>query len=1030
MAEERAKRKLTAILSADVKGYSRLMGEDEEATVRTITTYREVMTGLIEGQNGRVVDAKGDNLLAEFPSVVDAVRCAVEIQKELKVKNDELLENKKMEFRIGINLGDVIEEEDTIYGDGVNIAARLEGLAEAGGICISGTAFDHIGKKLPVGYEYLGEQTVKNIEKPVRAYNVLLGSKYAGKVIGEERPKPRQWRWAAVASAVVLIVVAGAFAVWNFYFRLPPMEVASVEKMAFPLPDKPSIAVLPFDNMSGDPEQEYFSDGLTEEIITALSKVPKLFVIARNSTFTYKGKPVKVQQVSEDLGVRYVLEGSLRKAENRVRITAQLIDAITGHHVWSERYDRDLNDIFVLQDEITMEIIASLQAELTTGEVSRITARGTENLQAYLKYIKGKEILLRITKEDNALARQIIKDVIVLDPHYAAAYSLLGATHWLDVFFGSSKSPKESITKAMELVQKAIDLDDSYGPAHASLGWLYAIIGKHEKGITEIERALELVPNDDNAHMWMSYVLRLAGRNQEAIRYSEQAVRLNPIPPSWYFRGLALNYLYAGRYDEAIIACKKGLKSAPNDILTHVTCAAIYGQAGRRDAARAEAEEVLKINPKFSALSYAKRLPYKNQADRDFFSNALRKAGLPETPSLPLPDKPSIAVLPFENMSRDLEQEFFSDGITEEIITALSKVPNLFVIARNSSFTYKGKSVWIPTVGKELGVKYVLEGSVRKAGDKVRVTAQLIDAQTNKHIWAERYDRDLKDIFAIQDEITKEIIAALQPKLMETQQAAFFGKGTDNLQAYLKWLQAKEHFLKVNKDDNVLARKKSEEAIALDPGYAAAITTLAWAHAVDARFGWSKSPKQSLVQAEELARKAITLDDTYSDTHRLWGYIYLQKRQYDEAIAAQEKAVTLNPNWSTALAHLGMGLVYACRPEEGIRKLQKAIRLNPVPPTYYHFKLGRGYRMTGQYEEAISEFKKALHGSPNSLGAWIGLSSTYSLIGQEEKAREAAAKVLKIHPKFSSERFIMSLPFKNPSENERIINALRKAGLK
>jgi adenylate cyclase len=605
MNEKEVKRQLSAILSADVKGYSRLMEEDEVTTVRTLEEYRAIMSGLIEKHRGRVVDSPGDNLLAQFTSVVDAMEAAVEIQKELKAKNADLPENRRMEFRIGINLGDVIAEGKRIYGDGVNIAARVESLSDGGGISVSGTAYDQIAKKLPLGYEFLGEQTVKNIEKPVRVYRVLMDPEAAGKVIGEKRPISRHWRWAAVA----LIVVAGALVIWNFYFR-HPFEPASVDKMAFPLPDKPSIAVLPFNNLSDDPEQEYFGDGLTEEIITALYKVPKVFVIARNSTFSYKGKSVKVNQ-------------------DRVRITAQLIDALKGHH-----------------------------------------------------------------------------------------------------------------------------------------------------------------------------------------------------------------------------------------------------------------------------------------------------------------------------------------------------------------------------------------------------------------LWAERYDRELKDIFAIQDEITKEIIAALQPKLLETQQAAFLAKGTDNLQAYLKWLQANEYFLKVSKDDNVLARQKAEEAIALDPDYTAAITTLAWAHAVDARFRWSKSPKQSLVRAEELARKAITLDDTYADAHRLWGYIYLQKGQYDEAIAAQEKAVALSPNWSKALAHLGMGLVYACRPEEGMRELQKAIRLNPVPPTYYFFKLGRAYRMTEQYEEAISAFEKALRGSPNSLGAWIGLASTYSLLGQEEEAREAAAKVLKIHPKFSSERFIYSLPFKNQSENERIINALRKAGLK
>jgi adenylate cyclase len=628
MAEEGFKRKLTAILSADVEGYSRLMGEDEEATVRTLTTYREVLTTLIQQHNGKVLDSPGDNLLAEFVSVVDAVQCAVAVQKEIKARNNQLPENRRMQFRIGINLGDVIQEEERIYGDGVNIAARLEGLAKPGGICISKTAFDQIESKLPYGYEFLGDQTVKNIAKPVSAYRVIMEPRVtvAGEPEKEKRLPVR--RMPILFGAVAVLVLAVAVGVWQFYARRPSVEPASVEKMAFPLPEKPSIAVLPFDNMSGDPDQEYFCDGLTEEIITALSKIPKLFVIARNSSFTYKGKPVKIRQVSEELGVQYVLEGSVRKAENRVRINAQLIDATLGYHVWSERYDRDLKDIFALQDEITMEIITALRVKLTEGGTARLSARGTKNLQAYLKYIQGRAIFLKITKENNDLARQIFKDVIELDPAYAPAHSFLGSTYWMDVFYGSSKSPKESIAKAMELQQKAIALDESYGHAHSSLGWLYAMVGKHEKGISEIERAIELAPNDSVAQMWMSYVLRLAGRNEEAIRYSEQAIRLNPIPPSWYFRGLALNYMYAQRYDEAITMCKKGLKQAPNDILTHVTCAAAYGKAGGEDAARAEAETVLRINPKFSALSYAKRLPYKNQADRDFFLDAMRKAGL------------------------------------------------------------------------------------------------------------------------------------------------------------------------------------------------------------------------------------------------------------------------------------------------------------------------------------------------------------------------------------------------------------------
>ena len=319
MATQEVKRKLTAILSADVKGYSRLMGEDEKGTVRTLNAYKEVMTGFVQHHRGRVVDAPGDNVLADFASVVDAVECAVEIQKELKTRNAELPENRKMEFRIGVNLGDVIEDGEQILGDGVNIAARLEGLSEAGGICISGTAYDHVENKLSLGYEYLGEQSVKNIAKPVRVYRVLMEPEAAGKVLGEKKTKPREWQKTAFIVVSILILIIAAVAIWKLYLRpTPPLEVASKEKMAFPLPDKPSIAVLPFTNMSGDSKEEYFSNGITEEIITALSKVPHLFVIARNSTFTYKGKPVKVKQVAEELGVRYVLEGSVRREGNKV----------------------------------------------------------------------------------------------------------------------------------------------------------------------------------------------------------------------------------------------------------------------------------------------------------------------------------------------------------------------------------------------------------------------------------------------------------------------------------------------------------------------------------------------------------------------------------------------------------------------------------------------------------------------------------------------------------------------------------------
>jgi TolB-like protein len=344
------------------------MGEDEEGTLQTLSAYKELMVGFIQHHRGRVVSTAGDSVLAKFVSVVAAVQVAAEIQKELKSRNAGLPENRRMEFRMGINLGDVVEEGDSIYGDGVNIAARVQSLAEGGGVCISGTVHEHIKNKLAFSYEYVGEQVVKNIREPVKMYRVLMepGIKVP-EVAVKKKAKLRQWQRMALPLGIVLIVVIGSVAIWRFYLRPipPPVEVASKEKMAFPLPDVPSIAVLPFVNMSEDPKQEFLCDGMTEAIITALTKVPRMFVIARNSTFTYKGKPVKVKQVSEELGVRYVLEGSVQRSGDRVRITAQLIDALTGNHLWAERYDRDLKDIFALQDEITTKILAGVQVKVT-----------------------------------------------------------------------------------------------------------------------------------------------------------------------------------------------------------------------------------------------------------------------------------------------------------------------------------------------------------------------------------------------------------------------------------------------------------------------------------------------------------------------------------------------------------------------------------------------------------------------------------------------------------------------------------------
>jgi len=622
MATQDFKRKLTAILSADVKGYSRLMGEDDEATVRTITAYREVITEVVQKHKGRVVDSPGDNILAEFASVLDAVRSAVEIQEELKTKNAELPDDRKMEFRIGVNLGDVIHEEERIYGDGVNVAARVESLAEAGGICVSGTVFDQIESKLPLGYEYLGEQSVKNISKPVRIYKALMDPEAVGKVIGEQRAEPRRGQRIALVVVTALLLIVGGMLIWRTVF--PPVQVASVEKMAFPLPDRPSIAVLPFDNLSDDPKQEYFSDGLTEEIISALSSVPKLFVIARNSTFTYKGKPIKVQQVSEELGVRYVLEGSVRKGGDKIRITAQLIDALNGHHLWAKRYDRNLSDIFAVQDEITKEIITAMQVKLTEGEQARATAKGTDNLEAYLKCLQANELIHRVNIESNALGKQLAEEAVALDPEYAWAYYNLGRGHQLDVFLRVSKSPKQSIGKAIGLIKKAIALDATLAEAHGRLGYIYSMIGKYDEGIAQAEKGVAVNPNSAMAHMMLGKTLSFAGRWEESIPVYKKAIRLNPIPTNFYLYSLGISYAFTGQYEEAITWCEKAVREEPDSLYARIMMTVVYSWSGQDEKARAEAAEVLRIQPKYTIT----KSRYKRKTDRERFNGALRKAGL------------------------------------------------------------------------------------------------------------------------------------------------------------------------------------------------------------------------------------------------------------------------------------------------------------------------------------------------------------------------------------------------------------------
>jgi adenylate cyclase len=903
----------------------------------------------------------------------------------------------------------------------------VESLAEGGGISISGTAYDQLGKKLPLGYEYLGEQSVKNIEKPVRVYRILTEAEAAGKVIGEKRLKPMPWRWAAVA-AVIVILVAGVFAVWNFYLR-PTVEPASVERMAFPLPDKPSIAVLPFKNLSGDPEQEFLADGITESIIGAISRISSLFVIASNSVFTYKGKAVKIQTVSEELGVRNILEGTVQRIGNRLRIHAQLIDATTGGHLWSEKYDREMKDLFSVQDNISKEVLTALRVKIVEGEQARVWAKGTSNIEAYLKFLRAYDIFKSFNKENTILARQICEEAIALDPNYDAPYGLIGVAHLIDLWFHWGESPRASIKKSEAALKKAVALNPLSDYAWANLGHLYLMQRRYDESVAAGEKSIELNPNGDYNMILLGITFNYVRRYKDAITLFKEGQRRNPYCPAWYIHNAGVSYRGLGRWDEAIVECQRALNRNPDHFPALNVMASVYGMAGRLDEGRAVVEKILKMNPKYSIAATAS-WPFKHKSDAEAARDGLRKVGIPETPALPLPDKPSIAVLPFVNMSGDPEQEYFSDGITEEIITALSKTPKMFVIARTSSFKYKGKEVDVRTVGRELGVRHVLEGSVRIADDKIRITAQLVDAKTGIHLWGDRYDRDLKDIFAIQDEITMKVIRELQVKLTMGEHARVFGRGTSNLKAYLKVLQGREYLNQVNREDNVRARQAAEQAIALDPGYATAYEVLAFSHYIDFMYRSSKSPQQSLARASELAYKTLAIDESNGGARALLSNIYLLKREHEKAIVEMEKARELNPSSARIHMWLGRALCYAGRPAEAIQLLEKVLRMDPMPGTIELNTLGRAYRDVGQYDEAIATCKKAIKIAPKNQWAHITLTSAYSLSGREQEARAQAAEVLKVNPKFSLAYFAKTSNYKNRADTERVVIALRKAGLK
>jgi adenylate cyclase len=594
LTDKRVERRLAAVLAADVASYSRLMGADEEGTLAKLKALRKALVDpKIVEHRGRIVKTTGDGLLVEFASAVDAARCAVEIQRDMAAQNADVPQNSRIEFRIGVHVGDIIIDDNDIFGDGVNIAARLEGIAEPGGVCISDDAHRQIRGKVDFSYNDMGLQSLKNIIEPMRAWRMRLGS-----------------------DAISLL----------------PLSSSAVPVQTLALPDKPSIAVLAFQNMSGDAEQEYFADGIAEDIITALSKSRWLFVIARNSSFTYKGHAVDIKQIGRELGVRYVLEGSVRKAGNRLRITGQLIEAATGTHLWAERYDRALEDIFAVQDEITHSIIGAIAPGILAAEIQRSQGKETAELGQWERLMRAHWHIRRFTREDSNEAIRLLDELLRRQPDNALALADLAFSLHFAALFGWTDAPAAAKARMSEAARRAVASDEQDAAAHTSLGIHELFLGQHDNAIRRLLRAIDLDPNSTFARGYLGTAYAFGGECDPAIQNMQEAMRLSPrdfLMVVW-FTVSAWAYLSAGKFEQAADCGKRAIDCNPAFPDAHGTFAAAAAHLGHMDDARAGLDEFMRLMPGLTVGDERLIRPFRRPADRERFLDGLRKAGLPE----------------------------------------------------------------------------------------------------------------------------------------------------------------------------------------------------------------------------------------------------------------------------------------------------------------------------------------------------------------------------------------------------------------
>lgn len=1126
---EGIERRLAAIVSADVAGYSRLIAQDEVTTVRTLTQYRSIMSDLVSQHRGRVVDNPGDNALLEFPSATDAVECAIAVQKTITDANHDVTTDHRMEFRIGVHLGEVIVEDGRIYGDGVNIAARLEAMAPVGGIVVSKTVHDQVANKVDSTFTSLGEQDFKNIPHPVHAYRlgtatgraVVSGSvpglselmekdaegaisslkahrtasdpivlSHGGRVTDTQGarmlfefpsaleavkcasdvqalmagrnatvPVERRMQYQlgvhdgleadAIATAVEVQESAepGGVCLSDPIYRQvsPELELPFVRvgelgdgtalwKVAAITSDDPGethlagpgiLLVLPFERLGGGPKQDYLVDGITEDVTTALSEYGEYRVVPRSSAFAFRDSSLSDRDVARQLDATYILRGSVRATETRVRVSTELVEAESGDMVWSERFDRDYEDVLDLQDDIAHSITLKLAPAVRGREVNRSLNR-TGSIDSWDLMQRAKWHYYRATKEDFDRAVDLYEQAMAADSANSRVYAWTCLVLITRIWHGWSDDVAGDFERVHRYASEGIRLDANDWRAHDALAtYLMFQTRDFDGAIAEAKHGERFEPGV------LGGVYQRAGEQEQAIELLMRDLQTNPNRPDRYhwMTLLAGSHYLLGNYSAALAWGERALEVNPRYIQAVGYQAASLAQLGRLDEAGVVMDRFLEHFSGMTAARYKTRFNYRNEADIDSYMEGLVKAGMPEgNEDEGSPDQRAawIAVLPFENLSGDPEQDYFSDGIAEEVITGLAAFRSLRVIARTSSFRYRDTNLSVPQIAEELGVRFLLEGSVRRSGNRVRVTAQLIEAPDRHHIWADRYDVALDDVFEAQDQITQGIVTAVDPAIKSDHIARTHPESLgawDHVQrGWFEWTKSKP-------EANANAIRHFRAALDLDPRYAQAHALLGRALGMRVWLLWSHHPENDLKSAETHAKRAIELDERDAVGHEALAMVAYARGRMETVIREADRAIQLNPSWAYAYMLGGAGRIHGGDPIGGIPMMTRAVELSPQDPMNTWFYGGRaiGRLLAGHYEDAVVDARQAVATRYGYLMGRVILTVALVQLGRVDEARSELETLRGIDPAFNPD-YLARYTFTD-EQRDMFASSLETAGL-